>query len=383
MGLFSGEIKNMAKLLIGGDILPTEINISQFENGRIEDIIDQELLQLLAESDYRVFNLEGCFTDSETKIEKTGPNLKASVKSFRGFNQLGIDLVCLANNHIMDYDINGLKSTINLLHDAGISWCGAGMTIEEAYKAHILLLNGQKIGIIALAEHEFTIADNNYPGAAAFDDLESPDYINATKQHVDYLIVLYHGGKEYYRYPTPYVQKRCRKLVEKGANLVITQHSHCIGCMEKYLDGTIIYGQGNFLLSRGKDNELRRTGLIIHADTDNNIIDYDVVVKDGPGVRLATQDETKTVLKCFQDRSKEIKKDGFVEDEYSRFAKNNIEFYQRQSVGKIAVYLQKLHAQGIISKLFEREHLFGILNTMRCEAHRDLYIRGLIERLKR
>ena len=41
------------------------------------------------------------------------------------------------------------------------------------------------------------------------------------KKQCDYVIVLYHGGKEHYRYPSPYLQKVCRKIVDKGADIVV------------------------------------------------------------------------------------------------------------------------------------------------------------------
>lgn len=42
-------------------------------------------------------------------------------------------------------------------------------------------------------------------GANPFDVLESFDDVQALKEHCDYVIVLYHGGKEFYRYPSPHV----------------------------------------------------------------------------------------------------------------------------------------------------------------------------------
>ena len=63
------------------------------------------------------------------------------------------------------------------------------------------------------------------------------------------------GGKEHYRYPSPDLQKICRKFIDKGADLVVCQHSHCIGCEEKYNHGTIVYGQWNFLFDRSNIEE--------------------------------------------------------------------------------------------------------------------------------
>lgn len=84
------------------------------------------------------------------------------------------------------------------------------------------------------------------------------------------MIVLYHGGKEHYRYPSPYLQKVCRKLVDKGAGIVICQHSHCVGAMENWNGGTIIYGQGNFLFDHSK-SEFWKTSLLIGLDLEKNI----------------------------------------------------------------------------------------------------------------
>lgn len=71
--------------------------------------------------------------------------------------------------------------------------------------------------------------------------------IQNIKKEVDYLIVIFHGGKEFYRFPSPILQKNCRSVIDFWADCVITQHSRCIGCEEIYKDRKIIYGQGNFI----------------------------------------------------------------------------------------------------------------------------------------
>lgn len=371
----------MPKLIICGDVLPTDINMKMFEDGSIENIISPEILKIIRQADYRVANLEGCFTDGNEPIIKTGPNLKASVKAFDGFKKIGFDMVGLANNHSMDYGVEGLTSTIDLLDKNCISWCGVGKTLSEAYREHIAEIGNKRVGFIALAESEFTIAQKNSPGAACFDDLDSPDFISSVKKNVDYLVVLYHGGKEYYRYPAPYVQKRCRKLVDKGANLVVTQHSHCVGCMEDYNSGTIVYGQGNFLLSRGPDNDYRKSGLILSVDLESGGLELNVVMRDGVGIRLANENEYQEVKDAFLKRSSDIKVEGFVDQNYRSFADSLFSTYQIQSLGKVAAYLEKVKALKFATKLYGADNMLAILNTLRCEAHRDVYIQGLINKL--
>ncbi len=241
----------MGKILIAGDFLPTETNKFLFENGAVQELFGQEILSLFADSDYRIVNVEGPFTDSNSSIRKSGPCLKGSEKAFGVISQLHIDTVSLANNHIMDYGIEGLRSTIRHLDEAGISHCGAGKDKEEAGQPYVFDVLDKKVGLFSCAEYEFTIATEEKPGANPFDSMEIPDILAGLKRKTDYVIVLYHGGKEYYRYPAPYVQYRCRKMIEKGADLVVCQHSHCIGCREEYKDGLIVYGQGNFILDMG------------------------------------------------------------------------------------------------------------------------------------
>ncbi|MFW6015997.1 MAG: hypothetical protein ACOCRK_06130 [bacterium] len=62
-----------------------------------------------------------------------------------------------------------------------------------------------KTGIYTCADHEFTIATCNSPEENPFDSIESVDHIKDLKKRCDYLIVLYHEGKEHYRYPSPYL----------------------------------------------------------------------------------------------------------------------------------------------------------------------------------
>ncbi len=56
----------------------------------------------------------------------------------------------------------------------------------------------------------------------------------------------------------------CHFLVKQGASTVICQHSHCIGCMETYLDTPIIYGQGNMLFDMPSKSPTWHRGCLVH-----------------------------------------------------------------------------------------------------------------------
>ena len=371
-------------ILIGADIVPTMSNKAYFDSGNMQDVVGDELLNVLSNSVYRIFNLECPLVNVDSPIQKCGPNLRADVLTVKGLKSIGVDLLTLANNHIMDHGNAGLASTISVLEKESISFLGAGENSKIAAMPFVFSANNKKIGVCACAEHEFSIAEENKPGANPFDPLESFDHVVNLKNGCDYVIVLYHGGKEHYRYPSPMLQRICRKFVDKGADLVICQHSHCIGCEEKYLDGTIVYGQGNFIFNTC-DESTEQTSLLVRID-DNFNVDYIPLEKYGCGARLAKDDIAKKILSEFYQRSEQIKNVEFVKDEYSKFAKNMVNGYLLTCSGYghnfFLKIINKLCQHKLIKFLVHRfrdSELIAIRNYIECEAHRELFVRGLKE----
>lgn len=375
-----------ARMIIGADLVPTRNNYELFEAGDIGTLIGEELSEKLNEADFTVFNLEVPLTDEQHPIVKCGPNLIAPTSTINGLKTINPHFFGLANNHILDQDVEGLASTLKTLKEANIAYSGVGKNLDEASKPFIKEINGKRVGIYCCAEHEFSIATETTPGANPFDPLESLDHVKQLKHDVDYVIVLYHGGKEHYRYPSPYLQKVCRKLVDKGADLVVCQHSHCIGCEEKYNNGTIVYGQGNFLFDNC-DSEFWQTGLLIVLNDDFDV-SYYPIVKEANTVRAASEERGKEILRDFYKRSEMIKNPDFVREEYSRFAskmymQQTSPFRKRESF--LFRVINKLSGNRIRTRLaysIPQDKLYVQINFVECEAHRELLIEGLKIRTK-
>lgn len=370
------------KILVAGDLLPQPSNQELFEQGQTNELFGKELVELFVKNDFKVANLEGPLTENDIMIKKSGPNLRASEKSIHGIVEMGFDAVSLANNHILDYGEEGLQSTMRILKENSIQFFGAGKNLVEAKKSFIFERRGYKIGFYACAEYEFTIATERRAGANPFDSLEIMDDISNLKAKTDYVIVMYHGGKELYQYPVPYVRKRCRKLVEKGADLVLCQHSHCIGCKEKYNDGVILYGQGNFCFNRISD-DLRNTGLLVQISLPQKHITYLPVCRTKMGVCLAQGNKRKEILDAFEERSEKIQKEGFVERQYEIFSLEMMSRYEACTMGWIGKIFYKMHMKAILDAFYRKKDRITILNILRCEAHRDLYCKGLEKAIKR
>lgn len=369
----------MSKILMAGDVLPTKANIDLFASGNRDLLCGKALVSLFHDCNVSIANLEGPLTGHEIPIPKSGPNLKAAPSCINGMKRLGITALSLANNHIMDFGTAGLLDTIQILAINNIDFFGAGTDLSIAKKPYIFTMDNKKIGILSCAEYEFTIAGAHIPGANPFDPLETLDDIVKLKEKTDYVIVLYHGGKEYYRYPAPYLQRRCRKMVDKGANLILCQHSHCIGSMEKYKAATILYGQGNFIFNGG-DDEFRNSGLLVEIDLKEDRLSFYPVLKTAVGVRLADAEEKEVILDDFYLRSEQIKDPEFIEKEYRKFARKMIPVYDKVSTG-ILWKIIKLHPW-LYHCYFRRKDRLNMLNTLRCEAHWDLYREGLLDCLK-
>lgn len=386
----------MLKLIIGADIVPTTSNQKIFEKAKMEEVVDSGIRMILSQADYRIFNLEVPLTDKETPIEKCGPNLIASVKSVAGLKQLGIDFLTLANNHILDQGEQGMWDTVEQLDKAGIAYAGIGRNISEAVKPYIVELDGKKVGIYCCAEHEFSIASEELAGANPFEPMESFDHIADLKKKCDYVICLYHGGKEHYRYPSPNLQKICRKIVEKGADLVVCQHSHCIGASEEWCrntkhTGRIVYGQGNFLFDHS-ESEYWQTSLLIEVDIEKkegeieSTIHYYALQKDREKVRLAEDADAEKILTDFSRRSMEIKSKELMEKRYREFASSMLPMYLGAFMGKtpkklLYRVLNKItgyrYGKWRMKGKYRKGDKLAIRNFIECEAHRELLLMGI------
>jgi len=358
----------MFTMIIGSDLVPTDTNYDLFEAADIEALVGSELLYQLRNADFRVFNLETPITDTPAPIPKCGPNLITPTRTMPGIKAFNPSLLALANNHILDQGDDAMLETMKHLENFDIPYMGAGHNLEEALKPYIIEADNRKIGFYNCAEHEFTIAESDKAGANPFDPFESLDHISELKEKCDYVIVLYHGGKEHYRYPSPNLQKTCRKIVEKGADLVVCQHSHCVGCMEDYKGGKIVYGQGNFLFDHS-NSEYWQTSLLIKLEFGDKVkISYIPIKKHDNMSRLADEKVSEEIMKGFYDRSDEILKPGKIESNFRNLCERDEQWYLYAISGgesNLGVSCEDFEPN------YTKEGLLIMLNYLVCEPHRE------------
>ena len=380
------------KIVIGADFVPTKSNYGLFERNDTDALVGEKIQTIIKQADFASFNLEVPLADVATPIRKNGPNLIAPTSTIKGIKEINPYFFTLANNHILDQGEKGLLSTLEVLKSNSISFAGVGKNLADAAKPFILENDGIRVGFYCCVEHEFTVAREERYGANPFNPLESLDHILELKKMCDYVVVLYHGGKEHYRYPSPELRKTCRKIIDKGADLVVCQHSHCIGCEEKWLNGTIVYGQGNFIFDED-DNEFWNTGLLIELIIDKELdVVYHPIVKYRNGVRLAEGADASEILDAFYQRSEAIKQDGYIEKKYNEFTNDFIWNYLYGISGKIPHSIifrasNRLSKGSLmkwyLSKAFNEKMRLSLLNYIFCETHRELFLSGLLNMQER
>src|SRR5690606_30821804 len=145
--------------------------------------------------------------NGKKKILKTGPHLKADKDSTLSvLKTLNIDLVTLANNHVLDYDEQGVLDTLVFCKENSIVTVGAGKNKEEAASVFYIDSPQGKIAIINIAENEWASATDTTAGANGMDLIDNIKQIQEAKSKSNFVFVIVHGGHEYYNLPSPRMQ---------------------------------------------------------------------------------------------------------------------------------------------------------------------------------
>lgn len=205
----------------------------------------------LEQYDIVLANLEAPFT----RTGKTYPlkcSLKADPDYVTGLKNAGINVVSLANNHILDYQVDAMYDTMHLLKQNGILFFGAGKNLSEARNPAVFEKNGASVGFLGYCDVTIDspfYASTDERGIAPFNMQYVHEDIALLRPHVDFLVLSLHWGEENISVPSPRQLKMGRACIDAGADMIIGHHPHVVQRVEKYAKGYIAYSLGNFLFS--------------------------------------------------------------------------------------------------------------------------------------
>jgi len=372
------------KIIIVGDLFPVTTNLDKFVVGDIDYLFGEKICSLLKSADYRICNLEGALTDHPGKCDKTGPSLYAPTAIIKTYKNLGINCCTLANNHITDAGHQGVMDTMDTLEKAGIQYLGVGKNENELKKFITFEVDGRTIGLYNVAETMYNAPTSEQAGAHLYDEYCVCKELEFFKKECDYLIIIYHGGMESFRYPSPEIKKRFHRMVDSGANMILSQHTHCIGCEEYYKGAYLLYGQGNFLF-RSFNNEFTDTGLIVEVEFEheNVSVKKHLVNAIADTVRYDNAQD----FSSFDERSSKIYDDAFLKKQFEQYCYSKLPHYlfvfkKRTFFQKAMMkFLPKWYRHRLMQSLNKKQILYR-LHTVRSEQNRETFICGLEELLK-
>lgn len=219
-----------------------------------------DLLPLLKSSDLNLINLEAALTHSTNIVHKAF-NFKSDPKNVQSLLEGAIDVVNLANNHVLDFSEEGLLETLETLDQANIKHVGAGRNIQEASAPIIITRHGIRIGILGCTDNEPSwIATGNRPGIRYLDvgDLGSIQAnITALRPQVDLLILSIHWGPNMRERPSSQFVAFAHELIDLGVDLIHGHSAHIFQGIEVYKKKLILYDTGDFVDDYYVDPRLR------------------------------------------------------------------------------------------------------------------------------
>ena len=205
-----------------------------------------------------IVNLETAITDKTTIANPDKSyNYKINNSVVEELKRNNITLLNLANNHILDYGVNGLNDTLHCLQNYDLSYFGAGYSEINARTGVIRCYeNSTKIGYLGYFEYRETYdqkfrfyAKGNISGVAELNNYNLESDILQMKEKADIVIVSFHIGSNYNISISNDQKEFAHYAIDLGADAVVCHSAHIVLPVELYKGKVILYSIGNFIFT--------------------------------------------------------------------------------------------------------------------------------------
>lgn len=252
----------------------------------------------LHQADQVIVNLETVLTNLLTSPlagQKAYLHRSDMVKTPEVLKAHNINVVSLANNHAVDYGVQGLRHSFAALKECNMTWFGAGTDEASAQRSvkFTYQLAGRVFQIVIATgfvyrktyDHTFGFyAESDKEGVNAWTlkrAVRQMEEIRSANPNA-YVVAFPHFGKNY-AWKTKRQTKLAQALIDAGANLVLGHGAHMLQEIEFYHGGWIVYNLGNFVFNSPGRYRLKK------AAPYSLVAQLDVVAEPGtiaPSLRL-------------------------------------------------------------------------------------------------
>lgn len=268
------ESAKKVKIIFGGDLMfDRHIRLWAEEKGY--DFIFSDLRELFFDYDLVVANLEGPITDNPSISQGTAPGTPQNfiftfdpqVAVLLANHNIGV--VCLGNNHILNFGQEGLESTRRYLSDKGVAFFGFAQDGQD--QTLIKEINGLTLGFV------------NYNQFLEGGLAAAQKDVSSLVGRVDWLILYSHWGNEYQLRAGAEIEELAREFIDQGVDFIVGSHPHVVQQKEIYRGKTIYYSLGNFVFDQYFEPEVTR-GLLVGIEI--NLEHQAVDIKEWPIIML-------------------------------------------------------------------------------------------------
>ena len=207
--------------------------------------------RVLGSADFTAVNLETAVTTRGTPQPKQF-HFRTTGKAFTAIRDAGIDLVTMANNHVLDYGQTGLRDTLAAVRAARFPYVGIGVNARAAWAPRITTIKGTRIAVIGVSQvaelAPSWVATRHRPGEAnSINTRRTLAAVRSARKHADVVIVFMHWGTEGQACPDPDQLALAPRLAHAGASIIIGAHAHVLQGSGWLGHTFVAYGMGNFL----------------------------------------------------------------------------------------------------------------------------------------
>lgn len=263
----SPQHASVAHVMFGGDVMLGR-GVGKFILHDGPDYPLGPLAGLMRDADLTVINLE-CAITSSAQQWPGAPKafyFGAPPEAIHTLAGAGVDMASLANNHVLDFGVDGLRETVHALRHRGIHPVGAGEDIEEASTPVIIGCHGISFGMAAFCDHQADFAAQQDNPGIAYLDLDDEFSAVAKLRNaleplrraaVDWPILSLHWGPNMAHRPSIKFRRLAHAAISMGWKILFGHSAHVFHGIEIYHGCPIIYAAGDLVDDYYVDDEFR------------------------------------------------------------------------------------------------------------------------------
>lgn len=308
----SNEPKENVSIAIVGDVMfarnmPSVLSMDSSPFAGVSNVTSN--------ADLLIINFENAATTSTNAVKGDVP-LKCDPSYVPLAKANNNTIATLANNHVCDYGIDGMRDTIKYVSDAGMTPMGAGENEDDAHKAVTQNINGRNITVLNymdsnnFAEYSYEVlpyANGSAPGYSAYNSADAQKQISEARGNgSDFVIASMHFGNEYSRSPNQDQEKIAHELIDYGADVVIGAHPHVTQGVEMYKGKPICYSLGNFMFDLGTESTLNDYMVRIDLVNDTGVLTVYPVTLSGYLPYLMSPESGKSFLQSLSPQCDQL-----------------------------------------------------------------------------